>query len=255
MYKDKQFRVRREDEVTADLEEARRMYRYVRRVFLADGDALVLKTEKLARILDKIAELFPECERVGIYASPRDVLAKTPEELAELKKRGIGIAYIGAESGSDTVLAAVDKGATRQEIISAVRRVEESGIAASVTFISGLGEVCGCKDHALSCATLITEASPSYVGFLTLTIDEGAPLYADFHAGRFQLLSPTDTLDEMLTIIERAEPEKPCVFRSNHASNYLAVGGVLPQDKAAMAAGIRDIMQSGTFRPRRYRMF
>jgi biotin synthase-like enzyme len=253
MYKDKQFRVRQEDEVMRDFEEARRMYRYVRRVFLADGDALVLKTERLVRILDKIAALFPECERVGVYASPRDVLAKTADEMAELKRRGIGIVYIGAESGSDRVLAAIDKGATREEIISAIRHVEESGMSASVTFVSGLGGIDGGEDHAVSCGTMITEACPSYVGLLTLTVDKGTPLEADFRAGRFRLLSPTDTLNEMLTIIENAEPKTPCVFRSNHASNYIAVGGVLPWDKEAMTAGIRDIMRNRTFRPSRFR--
>ncbi|GMO47025.1 MAG: radical SAM protein [Treponemataceae bacterium] len=254
MYKDKQFRVRDEDEVMRDFEEARRDYRYIRRVFLADGDALVLSTEKLIRILDKISSLFPECERTAIYGSPRDVLAKTPEELAELRKHGIGIIYIGAESGSDKVLTAINKGASRAEIAAAIRRIEDCGIAASVTFISGIGGIDDSEEHAIACGTMITETSPSYVGLLTLRIYPGTPLYEDARAGRFHQLAPADTLKEMLVLLEHAAPQKICVFRSNHASNYVAVNGTLPRDKDAMTAALRNIIQSNVpFREQLFR--
>jgi radical SAM superfamily enzyme YgiQ (UPF0313 family) len=254
MYKDKQFRARDEDEIMRDFEDARRDYRYVRRVFLADGDALVLRTGTLIRILDKIASLFPECERTAVYGSPRDVLAKTPQELIELRKRGIGIIYIGAESGSDRILAAVNKGAARAEIIAAIRRAEDCGIASSVTFISGLGGTAGSEEHAAASGTLITEASPSYVGLLTLGIQPGTPLYEDTRAGRFHPLSPAETLKEMLALLEHASPQKECVFRSNHASNYIAVRGTLPRDKAAMTAALREAIQSNApLREKRFR--
>lgn len=139
MFKDKQFRVRNVQEVLEDLRIARRTYKQVGKIFLADGDALVLTNEKLMVILKEIQELFPECDRVGIYGTPQDVNKKTLEELQELRDAGLGIIYIGAESGNDQVLANIKKGATREEIIRAIRKIEESGIKSSVTFISGLG--------------------------------------------------------------------------------------------------------------------
>ncbi len=168
MFKDKRFRVRKLEEVLEDLDSARRHYRKVGRIFLADGDALVLKNKDLLVILDHIAKNFPECERVGIYGSPQDVLRKSKEELEELRDHGIGIIYIGAESGSDKVLTDIVKGATRAEIIESVKRIEGAGIPASVTFISGLAGKEGWEDHAIQSGTMISEMEPSYVGLLTL---------------------------------------------------------------------------------------
>ena len=162
MYKDKKFRARPALDVIADLREAREMYRKVGRVFLADGDALVLGTGTLLTYLEEIWSLFPECERVSIYGAPQDVLRKTPEELGALAGAGLEIVYIGAESGDDEVLRRVEKGATSDEIIRAVRKLEESGIAASVTFISGLGGAELSEQHAAGCARVITESRPSY---------------------------------------------------------------------------------------------
>ncbi|MDR2487671.1 MAG: radical SAM protein, partial [Clostridiales Family XIII bacterium] len=135
MFKDKQFRVRDVAEVLADLDAARKTYRTVGRIFLADGDALVLKNEALLKIFDHIRAQFPECGRVSVYGSPQDVLRKSPEELAELRDAGLGMVYLGAESGSDEVLRKVKKGASAAQITEAIRKVEDAGIPASVTFI------------------------------------------------------------------------------------------------------------------------
>jgi radical SAM superfamily enzyme YgiQ (UPF0313 family) len=177
MFKDKKFRVRDMKEVFTDFDMARKYYRRVERIFLADGDALVLATEKLVAILDYIKKLFPECERVTIYGSPQDVLRKTPEELVELRDKGISMIYIGAETGSDKVLQDVKKGATREEIITAVRKIEDAGIQASVTFISGLGGKDNWREHAIDTGTMISEMEPSYVGVLTLLVDPAASLH------------------------------------------------------------------------------
>jgi radical SAM superfamily enzyme YgiQ (UPF0313 family) len=244
MFKDKRFRVRNGKEVLEDLDMARQHYRRVNRIFLADGDALVLQNKDLLVILDYIRNLFPECERVGIYGSPQDVLRKTDEELKELLAHGIGIIYIGAESGSDRVLADIKKGAARAEIIESVKRIEASGIQASVTFISGLSGKTGWEDHAIQTGTMISEMEPSYVGLLTLMTEPGAGLYEDIREGRFQLLSPLEVLKETELLLENINVTKTCVFRSNHASNYLSLKGDLPQDKERMLAQLRAAMKN-----------
>ncbi|MBQ2095978.1 MAG: radical SAM protein, partial [Firmicutes bacterium] len=161
MYKDKKFHIRQLEDILADLRECRAYYSRVRRIFLADGDALCLSNTKLLAILNAIRDLFPECERVGIYGRATDILRKTPEELKALKEAGIGIVYVGAESGDPEVLARMCKNATREQLIEGVRRAEDAGIAASVTFISGLGGRERWKEHAIASATMISEMRPS----------------------------------------------------------------------------------------------
>jgi radical SAM superfamily enzyme YgiQ (UPF0313 family) len=255
MFKDKKFRVRDLGEVLEDLEDARKRYRHIERVFLADGDALVLKTETLLTILGKIRELFPECERVSVYGSPQDVLRKTPEELQALREAGVEIIYIGAESGSDKVLKDIKKGATADEIIEAIRKIEASGIAASVTFISGLAGRDGYKEHAKACGEMISKANPSFAALLTLMVEPMAPLYKDIAEGRFDLLSPEEVVDETILLLENINVKEPCVFRSNHASNYISLKGDLPQDKERMIAQLRSVQgKDGMLKDERFRM-
>jgi radical SAM superfamily enzyme YgiQ (UPF0313 family) len=254
MFKDKVFRVRPVGEVIEDLEWASGVYGGVRRIFLADGDALALSTDKLSVILNKIEELFPETERVGVYGSPQDVLRKTPEELKTLLAAGVGIIYIGAESGSDRVLKAVKKGATAAEITEAIRKIEDAGINASVTFISGLAGADGWEDHATMTGRMISESQPSYVGLLTLMLDPAAPLYGDVQSGRFKLLSPPGVIDETVLLLENTNVTKGCVFRSNHASNYFSLRGTLPRDKERLLAelekarGNEELLKDERFR-------
>ncbi len=234
MFKEKKFRVRDVKEVIEDLRMARNYYPKVGRIFLADGDALVLSNSKLLYILEEIQKLFPECERVSIYGSPKDVLNKSKLELTELYENGIEIIYIGAESGSDSVLKDVCKGATRAEIIEAVRKIESVGIKASVTFISGLGGRDKMEEHATLTGTMISEMQPSYVGLLTLMTEPNAPLTGDVISGKFRVLSGEEVVEETKILIENISVKKKCVFRSNHASNYVSLKGNLPMDKEAM---------------------
>jgi radical SAM superfamily enzyme YgiQ (UPF0313 family) len=234
MYRDKAFIIRKEEDIIKDLYDCRKLYRHTDRIFLADGDALILKTDVLIRILDKIKEIFPECERVGVYGSPQDVLRKTHEDLVDLREHGIGIIYIGAESGSSRVLREVDKGATREEIVEAVQKIEEAAIPASVTFISGLSGQAGWEEHAVETGNMISEMSPSYASLLTLMIDPQAPIYADVQGGKFKLLSPVQTVEEARMLLQNVDVKKDCVFRSNHASNYISLKGTLPNDKARL---------------------
>ncbi|MDR1245807.1 MAG: radical SAM protein [Clostridiales Family XIII bacterium] len=256
MFKDKSFSLRNEEDIFRDLEESRRMFRRVERVFLADGDALVLKNDKLLRILEKIKTLFPECERVGIYGSPQDVLRKTPGELAALRNEGLGIVYIGAESGSDKVLTDIKKGATRAEITESIVKTENAGIPASVTFISGLAGQDGWRDHAALCGTMISEAAPSYIGLLTLIAEPPAPLFADIAAGRFKLLTPVQVVEETRLMLQHIDIKgRDCVFRSNHASNYVSLRGTLPSDKDSMIARLDAALRdAGGLKDERFRM-
>jgi radical SAM superfamily enzyme YgiQ (UPF0313 family) len=255
MFRDKQFRVRPLSEVLEDLQTARKTYRVVDKIFLCDGDALCLTNATLLTILERIRQLFPECQRVSVYGSPQDVIRKTPEELKSLLESGLEMIYIGAESGNPEVLRRICKGATREEIILAVQKIEEAGIMASVTFISGMGGQELWQKHAIETGTMISEMEPSYVGLLTLMTEPSAPLYKDIQEGRFQLLSGEEVLAETLLMLENINVSKTCVFRSNHASNYLSLKGDLPQDKEKMMAQIRAALQNtGMLKDERFRM-
>jgi len=217
--------------VQADLMEARSYSRHVDRVFFADGDALCMTTDKLMRLLDAVREVFPECTRVGVYSRATQILKKSHEELVRLREAGLGIAYIGAESGSDTVLQNVIKGETVGDITEAVRKAEAAGITTSVTFILGLGGRELMAEHAEKTGKMITAMGASYVGLLTLLVSREAPIYKDVASGKLELLSPLETLEELEIILNNTECETETVLRSNHASNWLSLKGTLPQDK------------------------
>ncbi|MCQ2554099.1 MAG: radical SAM protein [Clostridia bacterium] len=244
MFKAKNFRVRDINEVFEDLEDARVNYRKIDRIFLCDGDALCLSMNRLRPIYEKIRELFPECERVTTYGRASDILRKTDDELLELKKLGLTMVYMGAESGSDTVLKMVNKGETREELIEAVKKIERLGIKASVTFISGLAGPELMREHAVETGTMIREMNASYVSLLTLMLEEPAPIVKEVREGRFTLLTPLEVLEETCIILENARPEKECVFRSNHASNYVNLKGNLPYDNDKMIEQIKHYMKN-----------
>lgn len=255
MFKDKDFRIREISEVLEDLKDARQSYRRIDKIFLADGDALCLANSKLLEILGYCSELFPECKQVTLYGSPQDVLRKSLDELKELKQAGLKMVYIGAESGNDKVLENIVKGASREEIITAVQKLEQSGIKASVTFISGIAGKDGWKEHAIQSGTMISEMEPSYVGLLTLMLEPGTPIMDDVKAGKFELLSPEEVIAETFVMLENINVKKKCVFRSNHASNYISLRGDLPQDKEKMLAQLRKAMEdTGLLKDERFRM-
>ena len=255
MFKEKRFQTRPTEDIIADFAWARKRYRSVPRILLADANALCLKTDKLMPILTYIEETFPECERVTIYGRASDVLRKTEDELRQLREHGLTMVYIGAESGSDKVLEMCRKGETRQQLIDAVKRIEKVGIKASVTFISGLAGKDGWEDHAIQTGTMITEMNASYVSLLTLLVDPQAPMYEDIQSGRLKLLTPQEVLAETHLMLENANPEKTCIFRSNHASNYLSLKGDLPQDRDRFLAQIEAAMKNtGMLKDERFRL-
>lgn len=230
MYKDKNFRVRKLDDIFEDLDMAREYYRVVKRVFLADGDALVLKTEDLEKIILRIKELFPECERIGIYATPKDVIRKTEEDLIKLKNIGLDIIYLGVESGSDEILKDIKKGVTSAEMIEAGQKVKRTGIKLSTTIISGLGGVEKWEMHAKGSAEVISQINPDYLGVLTLIVEPGTEMFDKVHGGKVTLLSPKEVMVEMREFIGNLNVSG-CVFRSNHASNYAPLAATLGEEK------------------------
>ncbi len=255
MFKDKRFRVRNVAEVLEDLETARKTYRRVEKIFLCDGDALCLSNDKLLVILRKIRGLFPECKRVSVYGSAKDVLRKTPQELTELKENGIGMIYLGAESGSQKVLDAVCKGVSREQMIEAVHRIEAADIRASVTFISGLAGKAGWEEHAAETGRMISEMNASYVSLLTLMLDPRAPICEQIQRGEFQVLSAEEVVAETYLLLKHANPARSCVFRSNHASNYVSLRGNLPEDRDRMLAQLKRTMEdTGLLKDERFRM-
>ena len=244
MYKGEKFRVRELKEVINDLKQARTQYPRVRRIFIADGDALSIPYSQLEKILITIKEIYPECERVGIYACPRDLLEKTLEELKGLKELGLGIIYMGLESGSDEVLQAVHKGVTAQEAIEAGQKAVTSGIQLSLTVISGLGGRANWQTHAIETGKVLSRINPRYVGLLTLMLQEGTTLKRQIDQGKFQLLSPEEIMKETRLMLEHTAVTA-CIFRSNHASNYVSLRGTLPQDKKNLLEKIDGILNHG----------
>ena len=238
MYKEKRFRIRRLEEVKSDFDLARAQYRRVERIFLADGDALMCRADHLAELLQYIRTLFPECERVTSYGSPKSILVKTPEELRMLHELGLEMVYLGLESGSGEVLRRVNKGETAAEIIRAGQMVRNAGMKLSVTAIAGLGSTELSEEHAVQTARALSEMRPEYIGLLTLLFELPTPLMQDWQEGRFYLMNPVEIAAETLILLENIDSEGS-VFRANHASNYVNLAGTLNRDREAMCARLR----------------
>ena len=231
MYKEKRFYNRPLQDVLEDLREVSSRYAaMVKRIFLADGDALIRKTDDLLVILDEIQKLYPNCERVTTYASPGSLLAKKEEELKTLKEHGLTMVYLGLESGSDEVLKLMRKGFTAAQIVEGGLKAKCAGMQLSVTAIAGLGGKKLTKEHAEGTAKALTAMNPDFLGVLTLEIHEGTPLQQWVENGSFELLDSMEILQETRSLVEQMDCPG-CVFRMNHASNYLMLGGTLNEDK------------------------
>lgn len=242
MYADVQFRTRPMEEIKALIAKAAHIYPDNRRVFLADGDALVLKTDRLLEIMGLLRTAFPKLTRITCYGGPQDILRKTPEELAALKEAGLQIIYLGIESGDDEVLRDVKKGATSDEMIAAGRKVLDAGIKLSAMVILGLGGKARTPEHALNTARVVNAINPTMLSALTLMLHDGSPLCAAADRGEFTPLSPYELMLELKQMVLNFELTSPCIFRSNHVSNFLPLAGTLPQDKQALLADIEEVL-------------
>jgi radical SAM superfamily enzyme YgiQ (UPF0313 family) len=246
MYKKKEFRLRPHEMILKDFQIARSYYPRVERIFLADGDAMCMAADKLLRILDSAGEIFPECDRIGIYSRSSHILRKSESELRSLRDAGLGIVYIGAESGAEEVLRRINKGETPSQIVEAVGKAESAGIVTSVTFVSGLGGRELMAEHAIETGRMIGEMGASYVGLLTLILSPGAPMYDDMKAGRFVPLSALEVIEELDMILTHADCAADCVLRTNHPSNLVNLRGTLPGDKDRLLAKVRRVKTDGS---------
>lgn len=254
MYLNKRFRVRSLEEVHEDLKMARAYYKNikVRRIFLADGDALIVPTKRLLQVLQLIHEIFPEVERVSMYGAPRDILVKRLDELKALKEAGLAMIYMGIESGADQILSDIQKGVGAKEMIEAGQKVKEAQILLSATLISGLGGKESLELHAKESAHVVSQIKPDFVGVLTLMVEEGTPMEKDVREGKFVLLSPKEVLDELQLFIENLDTEGT-VFRANHASNYVSFGGTLNKDRQMIVNQIIHAKENEMYKPEYFR--
>ena len=249
MYTDKQFRIRSREEILRDLEECSVKYaRFVRRIFFADGDALIVKTPLLLELLDYVREHFPCAERVTAYGTASDVLRKSEAELRALAAAGLEMIYLGAESGDDKILQEIRKGQTSEELIEAGRKLKRCGIKTSVTLISGLGGPEGMERHALESARLINEMNPEYAAILSLHLRQDSPMAQEIARGERKLLTADQTVEET-EIFLRAIDSPGTIFRSNHASNYVPLGGVFNEDIPRMLRVLEDAKARQHYRP------
>ncbi len=231
MYRAKPFVARSLPAVLADVREAaRRWGPTVRRVFVADGDPLVLPTDHWLALLGALREAFPALERVSTYATAGNVLGKSEDELRALREAGLALLYIGPESGDPVVLKRIAKGATFEDHVEAARRAHAAGMAVSAIFLLGAGGVERSREHAEGSARLATAMDPEYLAALTLTVIPGTPIHRLAERGRFELPDTDGLLSELATLVRLARPTD-ALFRTNHASNHLPIGGRLPRDR------------------------
>lgn len=242
MYRDKSFRVRDLGETLADLHEAGRRYgSRVEKLFVADGDALILDPDHWARILATARGAFPSLKRTSCYATAINILGKTPAELKTLREQGLSMLYIGPESGDDVTLKRIAKGSTFEEHAEASRRAHEAGMQVSAIFLLGAGGTERSAEHAEASARLVTAMDPEFFSALTLTVTEGTPIATLQERGRFTLPEVPVMLGELRTMVDAARPTH-AVFRTNHASNYLPLAGTLPRDRERIVAVLDDAL-------------
>ena len=235
MYRSKDYSERPWDEIKMEIDLAAKHMPGSSRIFLADGDALNLSTERMLQILNYITEKFPNLDRISCYAMPQNILKKSSEDLVKLYNAGLTMFYIGIESGSDIILKKVTKGATGQTIIKSCQKAKYAGFTISCMIILGLGGKTYSRNHIEETAKVLSAAAPHYVGTLTLHLEDGIrDEFLTKFKEPFLLIDDSEALDELELLISKMEPKTPVVFRANHGSNAYPIGGTFPQDKESM---------------------
>ncbi len=231
-YKGERFRIKEDAVIMEDIAFAAKYCKRQRRVFLCDGDALIIPQKRLMNILIQIKKQIPWVTRVGVYANAKSLRMKTPDELKELKAHGLGIAYMGLETGDDITLKKIDKGASSEKMIQMGRKAKDAGIKLSITVLLGIAGKQRSNIHAQETGRVLSAIDPEYIGALSLMLIPGTPLHQDYTSGTFHLLEPNDMLKELKTMIAATNLSKG-LFHANHASNYLPIKARLPKDKKA----------------------
>ena len=232
-YKRKPFRLIDPSIIYDDIRKAAKLYPLTRKIFLLDGDALVLSNNKLIPILEQINQSFPHISRISSYANGHNISQKTQENLKELADHKLTLIYMGLESGSQKVLDNCGKKSSASEMIEAVNRATEVGIKTSAIVLLGLGGKENSAEHVAATSSALNKMQPRYLSFLSLMLIKGTPLYEQTRTGKFTELDSTELLQESYDIIKNLELTKT-IFRSNHASNYLALEGRFPKDKSTL---------------------
>lgn len=232
MYKIKKFTILNEETLTKHALEVAKCFPKAQKVFVADGNALVMPFDNWIKLLKNIKKLFPFCQRVSTYATPTDILRKSEDELFTLRKNGLTLLYMGIESGSDAILDYIDKGVSSKELVLAGKKAIAAGINLSVTVIAGLGGE-DYSDHAIATAKVISEIQPHFVGVLSLMPEPNTKIYDDVQKGNFKLPSTIHVLKEIQLLLANVNLQNT-IFRSNHASNYLSLAGTLNRDRKAL---------------------
>ena len=244
MYRTKEYSERPWEEIKSEIDIVSKSFPQTERIFLADGDAINLNTEKLVQILDYIKEKFPNLARISCYAMPKNLLQKSPDELTLLNSKGLDMLYIGIETGNDILLKKITKGATSKSIIDACNRAKKSGFIISCMIILGIGGKKYSMDHMKETARVVSDVSPNFLAALTLIIEDG--VYDEFmkkFSEPFETLDDTMILNELELLLNNINPISPIVFRANHASNVYSIGGNLPEDKEKMLAVVRSLKE------------
>jgi len=241
MYSTKQFVARKQEDVFADIDALLPYADQVRKVFLADGDPLVLSTDRLLIILDKLKRSFPKLHRISAYASPSNLQRKTFEELKALQLAGLNLLYVGLETGDNKVLSLINKGSTPAEMIEALNKSKKAGLHSSVMIINGVGGHEFSEQHAINSAKLINAIQPKYLSTLVLSAYRGWEHLISKLGTNFAPLTQGELIEEIKLFIEHLEL-KETIFRSDHASNHLVLKGVLGRDKAIFLEKINDVM-------------
>jgi radical SAM superfamily enzyme YgiQ (UPF0313 family) len=238
----KKFSLKPQDRIEEELAGIAAAGLPVRRVFLADGDAMTLSVRRLRLILEAIRRHLPGVQRVASYCLPRNLRNKSVDELAGLRELGLNLFYVGCESGDDLVLERVRKGESYDSSLSALRKISAAGSKSSVMILNGMGGTRYSRQHAVNSARLMNEAQPDYLSTLVVSFPAGDERYRAGFQGEFEALDQAGLFREMLCLLETLELENT-VFRSDHASNYLVLKGTLNQDKPRLMATVRDALE------------
>lgn len=252
MYRDKRFRVRPLEELRAEIAWAAENLEGVRKVFLADGDALVAKAGFLAELLEEIRLRLPGLKRVSCYASPQSLQVRSVDEMRRLRELGLTQYYLGIESGHDEVLAMLEKGVDAAEMIRVAQKAHEAGVRLSTMILLGAGGRRLSQEHARESGRVVSAINPRFVSTLVMTPVEETPLWDSAQRGEVDELSPIELAAELREFLGHVEVHGS-IFRSNHASNFLALAGTLPKDQPGMLAALDEVLshpEQARFRPR-----
>ncbi len=229
-YKWGRFDIKPEEIIMEDIAYAAEHFRHQRRLFLCDGDALIIPQKRLVKILKEIKNQLPWITRVGVYANTKSIKMKTPDELEELKAHGLGIAYMGVETGDDVSLKAIKKGADARKMIDMGKKIRAAGFKLSITVLLGIAGTDRSQIHAQETGRVLSAIDPEYVGALSLMLIPETPLHSDHEAGKFRLPEPREMLRELRAMIAATDLSGG-LFHANHASNYLPIRAKLPKEK------------------------